>query len=88
VNPRYKFIKGGICNRELLEFIFTEYDVNDINHFAAESHVDNSIKNPGVFIQTNVTGAFTLIDAAYKHWMSGANQYHSKLSQFSPHKHR
>jgi len=35
----------------------------------AESHVDNSIKNPGVFIQTNVTGTFTLIDVAYKHWM-------------------
>ncbi len=68
-NPRYKFIKGDICNRELVEFIFTEYDIQGVIHFAAESHVDNSIKNPGVFIQTNVNGTFTLLDAAYKYWM-------------------
>ena len=78
-NPRYKFIKGDICNRELVEFIFTEYDINGVIHFAAESHVDNSIKNPGVFVQTNVTGTFTLIDVAYKYWMTGPNQYHSKF---------
>ncbi|MBE0492603.1 MAG: dTDP-glucose 4,6-dehydratase [Sulfurospirillum sp.] len=68
-NPRYKFIKGDICNRELVEFIFNEYDIRGVIHFAAESHVDNSIKNPGVFVQTNVTGTFTLVDVAYKHWM-------------------
>jgi dTDP-glucose 4,6-dehydratase len=68
-NPRYKFIKGDICNRELVEFIFNEYDIQGVIHFAAESHVDNSIKNPGVFIQTNVNGTFTLLDAAYKYWM-------------------
>ena len=68
-NPRYKFIKGDICNRELVEFIFNEYDINGVIHFAAESHVDNSIKNPGVFIETNVNGTFTLLDVAYKHWM-------------------
>ncbi|WP_310441760.1 dTDP-glucose 4,6-dehydratase [Sulfurimonas sp.] len=68
-NPRYKFIKGDICNRELVEFIFNEYDIQGVIHFAAESHVDNSIKNPAVFIETNVNGTFTLIDVAYKHWM-------------------
>ncbi len=68
-NPRYKFIKGDICNRELVEFIFSEYDIQGVIHFAAESHVDNSIKNPGVFVQTNVNGTFTLIDVAYKYWM-------------------
>jgi len=68
-NPRYKFIKGDICNRELVEFIFSEYDIHGVIHFAAESHVDNSIKNPGVFVQTNVNGTFTLIDVAYKSWM-------------------
>lgn len=68
-NPRYKFIKGDICNRELVEFIFAEYDIQGVIHFAAESHVDNSIKNPGVFVQTNVNGTFTLIDVAYKYWM-------------------
>ena len=69
-NPNYKFIKGDICNRELVEFIFNEYDIKGVIHFAAESHVDNSIKNPGVFVQTNVNGTFTLIDVAYKYWMN------------------
>ena len=68
-NPRYKFIKGDICNRELVEFIFSEYDINGVIHFAAESHVDNSIKNPGVFVQTNVNGTYTLVDVAKKYWM-------------------
>ncbi|WP_323593473.1 dTDP-glucose 4,6-dehydratase [Aliarcobacter butzleri] len=68
--PNYKFIKGDICNRELVEFIFNEYDISGVIHFAAESHVDNSIKNPGVFVQTNVNGTFTLIDVAYKQWMN------------------
>ena len=68
-NPRYKFIKGNICNRELVEFIFQEYNIEGVIHFAAESHVDNSIKNPGIFIETNVNGTFTLIDVAQKYWM-------------------
>ncbi len=68
-NPRYKFIQGNICNRELVEFIFNEYDIRGVIHFAAESHVDNSIKNPGVFVETNVNGTFMLIDVAKKHWM-------------------
>ena len=68
-NTRHKFIKGDICNRELIEFIFEEYDIKGVIHFAAESHVDNSIKNPGVFMQTNVNGTFTLVDVAKKYWM-------------------
>jgi dTDP-glucose 4,6-dehydratase len=68
-NPNYKFIQGDICNRELVELIFNEYDIQGFIHFAAESHVDNSIKNPGIFIETNVNGTFTLIDVAYKQWM-------------------
>jgi len=68
-NPKYKFIKGDICNRELVEFIFEEYDINGVIHFAAESHVDNSIKNPGVFVETNVNGTFTLLDVARAYWM-------------------
>ena len=74
-NPRYKFIKGDICNRDLVEFIFTEYDIQGVIHFAAESHVDNSIKNPGVFIETNVNGTFTLIDVAQKYWMNKPFDY-------------
>ena len=74
-NKNYKFIKGDICNRELVEFIFTEYDIQGVIHFAAESHVDNSIKNPGVFIETNVNGTFTLLDVAQKYWMNKPFKY-------------
>lgn len=74
-HPRYKFIKGDICNRELIEFIFTEYDIRGVIHFAAESHVDNSIKNPGVFVQTNVNGTYTLVDVAKKYWMNKPFEY-------------
>ena len=74
-NYRYKFIKGDICNRALVEFIFREYDIQGVIHFAAESHVDNSIKSPGVFIETNVNGTFTLLDVAYKHWMEAPFKY-------------
>lgn len=68
-NEKYTFIKGNICNRELVEFIFETYDIRGVIHFAAESHVDNSIKNPGIFIETNVNGTFTLLDVAQKYWM-------------------
>jgi dTDP-glucose 4,6-dehydratase len=74
-HDRYKFIKGDICNRDLVEFIFNEYDVHGVIHFAAESHVDNSIKNPDVFMKTNVNGTFTLIDVAYKYWMNAPFEY-------------
>ena len=74
-NPNYKFIKGDICNRDLVEFIFKEYDIQGVIHFAAESHVDNSIKNPDVFVKTNVNGTFTLLDVAYKHWMNKPFSY-------------
>ncbi len=74
-HPRYKFIKGNICNRELVEFIFNEYDIKGVIHFAAESHVDNSIKNPGVFVETNVTGTYILVDVAQKYWMESPFVY-------------
>ncbi len=80
-NPNYKFIKGDICNRELVEFIFSEYDIRGVIHFAAESHVDNSIKNPGVFVQTNVNGTFTLIDVAYKYWMNKPFTYKDEYQE-------
>ena len=74
-NNRFKFIKGDICNRELVDFIFKEYNIQGVIHFAAESHVDNSIKNPGVFVHTNVNGTFTLVDTAYKYWMNKPFSY-------------
>lgn len=74
-NECYSFVKGDICNRELLEYLFYEHDIRGVIHFAAESHVDNSITNPGVFIETNVNGTFTLIDVAYKYWMKNPFVY-------------
>ncbi|HEX3012020.1 MAG TPA: dTDP-glucose 4,6-dehydratase [Syntrophomonadaceae bacterium] len=73
-NPRYKFIRGDICNRELVEYLFKEYDIKGVVHFAAESHVDNSISGPDVFIKTNINGTFTLLDAARKYWMDAPHQ--------------
>jgi len=74
-DERYTFIKGNICNRELVEFIFNTYNIQGVIHFAAESHVDNSIKNPGIFMETNVNGTFTLLDVAYKYWMEKPFNY-------------
>lgn len=68
-NEHYTFVQGDICDRALVESLFEKYTIEGVIHFAAESHVDNSIKNPGVFIETNVNGTFTLLDVAYKVWM-------------------
>jgi dTDP-glucose 4,6-dehydratase len=74
-HPRYYFIKGDINNQELMKYIFCEYDIKGVIHFAAESHVDNSISGPEVFIRTNINGTFTLLDVARKYWMSAPNHY-------------
>lgn len=76
-HPRYRFVAGDIANRELVAFLFSEYDVRGVIHFAAESHVDNSIVRPEVFVQTNVNGTFTLLDVARHHWMSAPQRYKS-----------
>lgn len=70
----YTFVQGDICDRSLIEKLFKEYDIRGVIHFAAESHVDNSIKNPMAFIQTNVEGTFTLLDVAYHHWMEAPHK--------------
>tara|TARA_R110001583_G_scaffold49255_2_gene154190 strand:- start:3731 stop:4756 length:1026 start_codon:yes stop_codon:yes gene_type:complete len=67
--PNYTFIKGDICDRGLIERIFQHHYIHGVIHLAAESHVDNSIHEPEVFIKTNVKGTFTLLDVAYKYWM-------------------
>lgn len=72
--PNYTFVQGDICDAELISRLFEEYDIRGVIHFAAESHVDNSIKNPLAFIRTNIEGTFTLINTAYRHWMFGPNQ--------------
>ena len=61
---RYVFRKVDICDTAKLENVFLEYDVDAVCHFAAESHVDRSIKDPGSFIQTNIVGTFNLLETA------------------------
>ncbi len=68
-NPNYIFAQGNICDRALVEYLFTQYNFSGVIHFAAESHVDNSISGPEAFIKTNINGTFTLIDVARKSWM-------------------
>lgn len=65
---RHTFIRGDICDRKLVARLLREYEVDTIVHFAAESHVDNSIAGPEVFVRTNVLGTFTLLDAARNFW--------------------
>ena len=74
-HERYTFIQGDICNRELIESLFKKYDFKGVIHFAAESHVDNSISHPDAFMQTNIIGTFNLVDVAKKHWMVGPGIY-------------
>lgn len=68
-NKNYTFIKGDICDTQLVEALFEQYKFSGVIHFAAESHVDNSIKNPDAFINTNVYGTFNLLNVAKNHWM-------------------
>lgn len=70
----FSFIKGDICDQALVNSLFETHKFNRVIHFAAESHVDNSITNPGAFIATNIVGTFNLLHAAYTTWMKGPNQ--------------
>ena len=70
-HDRYEFIKGDICDRAEVERIFTQYKLEGVIHFAAESHVDNSISGPGEFVRTNVLGTFTLLEVARLFWLDG-----------------
>lgn len=67
-NNNYIFIKENICNKNEIEKIFQEHDISRVVHFAAESHVDRSIKDPEIFVKTNVLGTLVLLNAAKKAW--------------------
>lgn len=69
-NPNYHFVRGSISNSELVSFVFEKYNINHVVHFAAESHVDNSIKGPKIFFETNILGTFNLLQTAFHHWMN------------------
>lgn len=63
-HPNYHFVRGNICNRELVEYVIDQYDIDTVVNFAAESHVDRSITEPDLFVKSNVLGTQTLLDVA------------------------
>ena len=73
-HPNYRFVHGDICDLEVLQKIFQDYDIHDVIHLAAESHVDNSISDPGVFIHTNIVGSYNLLNLARNQWMDSPFQ--------------
>ena len=73
-NPRFRFVKADICDREAVFALFEEEHPDVVVNFAAESHVDRSIDNPGVFLQTNVIGTATLMDACRKYGIARFHQ--------------
>lgn len=72
-SPNYMFIKGDICDKDKLFNVFEKYDIDYIVNFAAESHVDRSIKNPEIFVITNVLGTVTLLNIAKQFWRHGSS---------------
>lgn len=67
-DQRYTFVKGDVCDRDLLDNLFAKYKIDTVVHFAAESHVDRSIEDPEIFLKTNIMGTQALLDTAKKHW--------------------
>ncbi len=68
---RHTFVQGDICDRPLVDRLLREHAIDTITHFAAESHVDRSITGPAAFVQTNLVGTFTLLEAARSAWLEG-----------------
>ncbi|HVN54996.1 MAG TPA: dTDP-glucose 4,6-dehydratase [Anaerolineaceae bacterium] len=66
---RHTFVHGNICDRGLVERLFTTHQIDTVVHFAAESHVDRSIHDPGRFVETNIVGTYTLLEAARQAWI-------------------
>jgi dTDP-glucose 4,6-dehydratase len=69
-SPQYRFVQGDIADRALVATLLKEEAVDAVMHLAAESHVDRSIDGPAIFIETNITGTFHLLEAALYHWRS------------------
>jgi len=73
-NPNCEFVKGDIGDEEIVNKIFKDYAIDYVVNFAAESHVDRSIENPQLFLQTNILGTQNLLDNAKKHWTIGKDE--------------
>ena len=82
-NPNYTFVQGDICDEAFITSLFDTHTITGVIHFAAESHVDNSISGPRAFINTNLIGTFNLLEACRSHWFDapftpkkGCENYH------------
>ena len=82
-DPRHSFVRGDVCDRELVSHLFSEYDFDTVIHFAAESHVDRSISDPDIFVRTNVMGTLNLLRCAMDSWFDGAWKPGKKFLQVS-----
>ena len=76
--PNYLFVKGDICDFDLVQKLFRDYAISGVIHLAAESHVDRSIRDPFTFAQTNVMGTLTLLQAARLAWEPAPGKYEGK----------
>lgn len=74
-NKNYKFVKANICDREAIRKVFLEDDIDYVVNFAAESHVDRSIKDPEIFVESNVKGTVNLLNVAKEFWTIGDDKY-------------
>ena len=74
-NPNYTFVQADICDKEAIQDLFDRYEIDYVVNFAAESHVDRSITNPEIFVQTNVLGTVNLLNIAKNAWAVGDDQY-------------
>ena len=82
-NPNYRFVKGDIANRELVEYVFETFRPEYVVNFAAESHVDRSIEGPEVFIKSNVYGTQVLLDVAKEFWSKNNMFDYARFLQIS-----
>ena len=80
---RHTFVQGDICDRPLVDRLLREHAIDTLVHFAAESHVDRSITGPAAFVQTNLVGTFTLLEAARIAWLDGRTVDHCRFHHIS-----
>ena len=80
-HSNYSFIKGDICDKNLVSEIFQKYNIDGVINFAAETHVDNSINNPEPFIKSNIIGVYNLLNTAFKFWMEKPFKHKKKYAE-------
>lgn len=82
-SDKYRFVEGDICDRALLDQVLGDHRPEAVMHLAAESHVDRSIDGPGAFIETNITGTYTLLEAARCYWRDSSKSDSSRFHHIS-----